>query len=390
MIGYTIYSPFASIIAMDTHARTVTAKGVDLASGQVKTRRFDGCPSPAEIADWITSSFAAPHLSAYESGCTGFHLARELGRLGIECRVIAVSTVARSTDDKQGKNDKRDARRLLAELRSPDPTLSAVWVPDEECEGMRDLARAYSDATDALKRSKQQLSALLLRHGWVWNERTPAGNLKATWGKDHGRWLGTISLGSAGADEALRAYRLAVSDNEAQVARLKALLDAHAQEGRWKPYADALSMLYGVSLYSAMLYAAEFGDFSRFKNGGSVSKWVGTIPKSHASGEKTVANGHITKAGNAHVRSALVEGVQTVGRWSAAGKRPAKGQVVSERVLAECKKASRRLRDRFRHLTADQKKHPNVAKVAIANELVRWVWHIGRMVQQEQAEQQRA
>ena len=52
-------------------------------------------------------------------------------------------------------------------------------MPDAECEAMRDLARAQ---VAAVKRAKQQASALLLRHGYVWNEKTASSrSLKKTW-----------------------------------------------------------------------------------------------------------------------------------------------------------------------------------------------------------------
>ena len=50
-----------------------------------------------------------------------------------------------------------------------------VWVPDDECEAARDLTRALEDARDDLSRSKQRLSKFLLRHGLVFDERTPTG-----------------------------------------------------------------------------------------------------------------------------------------------------------------------------------------------------------------------
>lgn len=41
--------------------------------------------------------------------------------------------------------------------------LTAVWVPDEVHEAMRDLVRARMDATMQSKRARQQLLAFLLR-----------------------------------------------------------------------------------------------------------------------------------------------------------------------------------------------------------------------------------
>jgi transposase len=384
MPQYTINSKHASIIALDTHARTTTIKGVALETGEEKAKRFNSCPTSAEIASWIQVNFPAPQYVAYESGCTGFYLCRELRELGIECDVIAVSSIPKSTDDVQRKNDKRDAKGLLQALLTPNNSLSAVWMPDEECEGVRDILRAYRDAQGALKRVKQQLIALLLRHGWVWNEKTPSGTRRVAWGLAYMKWLDGITLESIGANEALLTYRAMVSEGADRIGRLKKRIDYYANEKRWKPYVDAFCLIKGISVYSAMVYATEIGDFFRFKNGRGVSKWAGVIPKSHASGETKEANGKITKAGNVQVRNALVEGIQSALRRS-----PAMGKIkadcpVSERVIAECNKCNHRLHERYHHLLKDLKKKPNVAKVAVANEMIRWVWAIGCLVQQEQ------
>ncbi|MDR1013518.1 MAG: hypothetical protein LBL86_00835 [Coriobacteriales bacterium] len=54
-------------------------------------------------------------------------------------------------------------------------------------------------------------------------------------------------------------------------------------------------------------------------------------------------------------------------------------------VIAECNRCNRRLTDRFRHLTEEERKPVNVAKVAVASEMVRWVWATGLLVKEEQS-----
>ncbi len=184
MAEYTIGSQYGSMFGMDVHARSTTVRGLDLATGEARTKRFGGCPDPAEIAVWTGRGFAGPRYAAYGSGCAGFHMCRELRSLGIDCDVVAVSTIARSSDDRRRRNDGRDAERLLAEMLSPDSSHSTVWVPDAECEGERDLVRARRDAGQALKRSRRQAGAILLRHGLVWNEKAPSGRVKTTWARD--------------------------------------------------------------------------------------------------------------------------------------------------------------------------------------------------------------
>jgi transposase len=332
----------------------------------------------------MTGNFTGPYYAAYESGCTGFYLCRQLRAEGIDCDVVAVSSIARSTDDRQRKTDKLDAKRLLAELLLPEPTYTTVWTPDMECEAARDLARARADAVIAAKRVKQQTSALLLRHGYVWNEKTLSGKRKTTWGREHWAWMEKADLGQMSANEALLCYLQTVRECDRRVGELGALVERYAKDERFKPYVDALSRLMGIDTQSAFLLAAEFGDFSRFKNGRAVSKWLGTVPKESSSGEHE-GHGHITKAGDAHCRRALIEGVGTIARRGSGPKKPKRDAEASAEVETLCTRANRRLKERYEHLTKDSRLHANKAKVAVVSEMARWVWAVGLQVQQEQA-----
>jgi len=384
MAQYTINSNYASFIGMDVHARTTTARGMDLETGELHKKRFSDCPNPEEIASWAQATLTAPHYGAYESGCTGFHMCRELIKCGIDCDVMAVSSIARSTEDRLNKDDHMDAKRMLSELLNPMSTLSRVWLPDTECEGVRDFLRCYRDVSDCVRRAKQQTTSLLLRHGIVYNEKTPSGNVKSTWTKDFMKWLDTIDLGTVEANGALSYCLAAVAENTARKERMFAQVKEIANKERYKPYVDAFCCISGIDVYTAMVYAAEIGDFSRFKNGRSVSKWAGVTSKNSSSGDKHSSGGHITKAGSAHVRCALVEGCSSMDRRRYKPVTLERGQMVSERIIAACNRCNRRLIDRYRHLVSNRKKKVNVAKIAVASEMIRWVWAIGCMVQEEQ------
>ena len=382
MAKYTIESEYCSVFGMDVHARSVTVKGYDFSTGKPKTKRFGDCPSAESIMEWMAARFTPPFYAAYESGCTGFHLARELRAIGVSCDVIAVTSIARSDDDKKQKNDRRDAARILSELLNPESGISFVWVPDTECEAARDLVRCRLDAVAAMKRSKQHVSSTLLRHGYAWNEKTPTGNLRATWSRDYVRWAKSADLGEPAANEALRRYIIIAEEDIERVNELNGELLKMAALPRWKPYVDAISLIKGVDWFAALLVAAEIGDFDRFAGGRDVSKWIGTIPKEGSSGERA-SRGKITKAGNDHVRTTLIEGMAGASLRLPGPKKAKKGQGVSPEVKSTCAKASKRLKSRFDHFV-EGGMHANKARVAAVNELIRWIWIVGKMVQAEQ------
>jgi len=116
------------------HARSVAAAAIDGLTGEVFKARL--CPAPTEIIAWI-GGLPGPCAVVYESGPTGFGLARALAGAGVRCEVAAASKIVRPGGDRV-KTDTRDAL-LLARLRLDE--VVPVQVPTEEQESARDLVR---------------------------------------------------------------------------------------------------------------------------------------------------------------------------------------------------------------------------------------------------------
>src|SRR6202048_242869 len=96
----------------------------------------------------------------YEAGPTGYELYRQIKSLGQACSVVAPSLIPKKPGDRV-KTNRRDAMSLAKLLRAGE--LTAVWVPDEGHEAMRDLTRARASAVIDLRAKRQQVSAFLLR-----------------------------------------------------------------------------------------------------------------------------------------------------------------------------------------------------------------------------------
>ena len=95
--------------------------------------------------------------------------------------MLSRGTVARSKEARRRVNtNRRDALSLAKLSRAGE--LTAVWVPDERHEAMRDLSRARQAAKKDLQVKRQQISSLMLRLGRIY----PG---KKTWGPAHMRWL---------------------------------------------------------------------------------------------------------------------------------------------------------------------------------------------------------
>ncbi len=104
-------------------------------------------------------------VCGYEAGCLGYALYHELKDNGVECIILAPSTMG-ITNTHWIKNDKRDAGNIARCLAFG--TYSAVHIPTEQDNSVKEYIRMRDDQKKALKAAKQQILAFVLRHGcWL-------------------------------------------------------------------------------------------------------------------------------------------------------------------------------------------------------------------------------
>jgi transposase len=301
----------------------------------------------------------------YEAGPCGYALYRHLERKGIECTVAAPALIPKKSGDRI-KNDRRDATNLAMAHRSGE--LTAVYVPDQQDEALRDLVRARADVQKALRTVKQQINAFLLRHAIVY----PG---KSKWCKAHRNWLGDLKMPHPAQQVALTEYLDTMENTEARVKRIGQQIETFSQNWRLGPVVDALQCLRGISMISAVTVVVELGDLTRFEHPAQLMAYLGLLPSEHSSGPK-IKKGGITKAGNTHVRKTLIESAQAYRLPARRSKTIRKRQHdMPDDFVAISWKAQLRLCHRYRSLVARGKKH-NVAVTAVARELAGFIWAI--------------
>jgi transposase len=312
----------------------------------------------------------AKHLIfVYEAGPCGYWLSRYLTKKGYDCWVVAPSLIPKKPGDRV-KTDRRDAVQLARLARSGD--LTVVYVPTVEDEAIRDLTRAREDTIGDLKAAKFRLKAFLLRHDIRYTGR-------ATWNPAHLRWLSEVVCPTPAQQIVFQEYVRAVNEHTERLQRLDQELQEQVKSWRLHPVVEALQALRGVQFTVAVTTVAELGDLTRFDNPRELMKFLGLIPSEYSTGERR-RQGSITKAGNTHARRALVEGA-----W--AYRYPAKVsrhlQLRLEKLPKPIQdiswKAQARLCKRYRRLIA-RGKHANQVVVAIARELVGFMWAIAKQV----------
>lgn len=306
----------------------------------------------------------------YEAGPTGYELYRYIVSQGHQCIVVAPSLIPKKPGDKV-KTDQRDADNLTRLLRSGD--LTAVYVPNEEDEAIRDLSRAREDAVLVYKSAKQRLKSFLLRH----NIRFDGS---ANWSEKHLRWLiESVNMPYPAQKVAYQEYLNSVTEANARVKRFDQEILFHTKQWRLYPVVNALMALRGVRMVVAVTMIAELGDLTRFKNPKQLMCFLGLTPSEHSTGDKK-KQGAITKTGNQHARRVLVEAGWAYRFHAKVSKEMQKRQ---ENIPLEVRdiawKAQLRLTKRFRVMANNGKPH-NVIVVAMARELAAFMWSIAQLV----------
>jgi transposase len=237
---------------------------------------------------------------------------------------------------------------------------------------MRDLVRSRADAMRQLKVSKQQLLGFLLRHGRIYSGYK-------LWGGKHLRWLSEQKFEHEAHRMVFQDYINAVHDGQQRHDALIKILEGLIPGWSMRPLHEALCVMRGIDTISAATILCATGDLRRFESPGKLGAYFGVVPSEHSSGG-SVKRGGITKAGNSEVRRILDQCA-----WCY--RFPARVTRAKEKNIAETDKAVRdvawraqvRLCGRFRKLLAAGKCTPVVC-MAVARELVAFIWEMGRVV----------
>jgi transposase len=315
-------------------------------------------------------SLGRPLYFVYEAGPCGYWIYRHLSAKGLHCEVVAPSCTPKKPGERI-KTDRRDGIKLARLARAGE--LTAVYVPDEHDEAMRDLMRAREDAVRAQLRARQQLKALLLR-----NEIRYAG--KTAWTPAHIRWIARLKLPQPQQQIAFQEYLEAVSEAHARLLRFQHSIEAAVTLWRLYPLVLALQALRGFQLIQAATIAAEIAGIERFERARQLMGYLGLVPSEYSSADSRT-QGRITKTGNGHARKALIEAAwhyRLPARITPIIARRQSGLPKPVRDIAW--KAQLRLCARWRRLAA-RKVPANKIVVATARELSGFVWAIAREVQ---------
>ena len=359
-------------IGMDVHSKNYTLCAMEPTIGS-EDRIFGEvqvAPDYKEVIYFIESLKMQLGLNndyyiecGYEAGCLGYTLYHQLTNAGIKCVILAPTTML-TQQGKRVKTDTRDAR-LIAQCLCYGG-YHPVYIPTGEDNAVKEYLRMRDDHKLALKKLKQQINAFVLRHGYQYTG--------TKWTIKHVTWLNKLTLDPM-YRETLDEYMVSYEEQEAKIERFDKRIEEIAAETRYQEKAKKLGCFLGIRTHTALSLIVETGDFNRFAKGNTYAAFLGLTPGEHSSSE-TVKRLGISKAGNRHLRTLLVEAARgickgVIGYKSKSLRSRQSGQ--SAEVIAYADKANTRLRSKYYRMIRHGKKR-NVAVAAVARELACFVW----------------
>ena len=283
---------------------------------------------------------AEPSCEIGIEACGGaHHWARLLMAKGFTVKVIPPQFVTPYV--KSNKNDAKDAEAICEAMSRPN--MRYVTAKTVEQQDIQATHRIRSELMSHRTAKANQIRGLVAEYGLVaplqmaslraaiplWLEDAENGLTSRFRALLHGLWDDLIRL-----DE-----------------RIETLNEEIGSIAKSDPLAQRLQQLRGVGPLVATALIATVGTGKQFDKGRQMSASLGLTPRQHSSGGKDRLLG-ISKRGDAYLRSILIHGARA--------------------VVAKAKHKEDRLSRWVTELA--ERKHPNVAAVALANKTVRMAW----------------
>jgi transposase len=232
-------------------------------------------------------------------------------------------------------------RRTLADLLRMG-RLPEAWVAPHQVRELRELTRYRVKLVRIRTSCKDQVHAILAKLGIP----VTCTDVFGVWGST---WLDSLDLPQpyAGKMASLRKICAVLTDEIALLEAVTAGLLADHQGYQ------AVRALPGIGPVLGAVIVAEIGDITRFPRPAELFSWAGLTPR-HRESDTKVSRGHITKQGSRNLRWALIEAIQHVPAGHPLRQR--KDDIITRRG-AQAR---------------------NIAKVAMARQLLTWVFYAMR------------
>ena len=288
-------------VGIDVHKRkwsvaTITESGFE----RVHTQNA----SAQELIDFLHRHYPdGDYVAVYEAGFTGFSTYYSLAEAGIECLVIHPADVPTTQYENVMKTDKVDCLKLAKSLRAG--LLNGIYIRPKDNIDERGVVRIRRAIIKDLSRYKIRVKHLLMSNGVILPEQFDKRR-GSCWSGDFIAWLKSdIKLLSS----TRRSLDLLIAQVErmrlAQLQATRELRSLSRTEAYRENY-DLICSVPGIGGIVAMTLLTEVHDISRFSNERQFASYLGLVPTSHSSGDKTI-HGEMTFRGNKDLGPMMIE-----------------------------------------------------------------------------------
>ena len=287
-------------IGIDVHAKSwkvAIAPEVGIVKGHSQK------PSAKELFDFLKKNYPdGEYHAVYESGFSGFSTYYALTEVGIDCMVIHAADVPTTQYEEVMKTDRVDAAKLARSLKAGQ--LRGNYVLEKQYIDDRSVVRIRRTIQKQLNGYKSRVKHMLHCHGVEYPERF--SKKQAHWSRAFITWLmkdvRLMSDTRTSLDLLIKQVEVIRSTLLEATRQLREL----SQTERYKRRHDLLRTIPGIGPITTMCILTEVCDVRRFHNENEFAAYLGLIPTSHSSGEKTV-HGEKTFRGNRQLGPMIVE-----------------------------------------------------------------------------------
>jgi len=321
------------VLGIDLAKEVFHLHGVD-ANGRVVLRKR---LRRRELMAWMANF--PPCLIGMEACGGSHHWARKFREMGHEVRLMSPQFVKPYV--KSNKNDEADAEAICEAVGRPN--MRFVPIKSVERQDIQSLHRARDMAMGHRTAQINQIRGLLHEYGIVAG-RGSANLRKALPGilEDADNGLSPMFR------ELLYGLYRELQHLDERIAGYDARIAHLAQQSE---ACRRVMSIPGIGALTATALVAAAGDAKVFRNGREMAAWLGLVPRQHSTGGKPKLLG-ISKRGDPYLRKLLIHGARATLRF-----------------------ASRKHDRRSRWVAGlMERKHVNVAAVALANKNVRTAW----------------
>lgn len=280
-------------IGVDVHKRSYH---VALLRADNKTTTYTTSASPEAFVEQLQRLSIQVAGVIYESGPTGFSLARALTAQSIPVTVAAPSKIPRSVRP-GAKTDRLDCLKLAHYAAKG--LIRSIAIPTAAEEAQRALLRRRHQLVDRVRQSKQRIKGFLLYHGF--KETAVIRN----WCSGFEEQIAALPLlpeGRLTIDSHLRELKF-LQQELSEVAEQLGHLNRQPEH---QAAIKALTSVPGVGKVVATSFRLELFRPERFHRKEEVASYLGLAPTVRHSGEKT-PRGYLVPVGQKRLRSLLIE-----------------------------------------------------------------------------------